>query len=109
MAGVGVGSVRGVGVGAGVGLGFGVGFGVVTGEGLGGGGAVIVTLPPSIVSVKRRVSAASKLIVWVPTESVVDQVWRTPCFQLVPLPVIRCAVPSTITFTWSAAEPSRLR
>jgi hypothetical protein len=72
-AGVGFGVAAGAGVGfgvaAGAGVGSGVGFGVGFGVGAGVGGAEIVTVPPAMASVKRRVSAASNEILWVPTDS----------------------------------------
>ena len=104
---------RGVAVGAAVGVGLDVGRGVAVGVGVGvgvGTGAVIVTVPPAISSLNRRVSAASNEIVWVPIGSRVDHVLRTPAFQFVlPLPVIAWATPSITTETWSGADPSRLR
>jgi hypothetical protein len=48
-----------------------VGFGVGVGVGV-GVGAVIVTVPPSIVSLNLSRLSAVKVIVWVPAGSVVD-------------------------------------
>jgi hypothetical protein len=76
----------------------------------GGGGTVIVTVPPSAVSLNLSRLAAAKDTVWVPTARVVDQRLSTPDFQFVPPSlVIAWATPSTITDTCSGAEPSRLR
>ena len=102
---------RGVEVGAAVAIGVAVGRGVAGGVGVGVGvGAVIVTDPPAIASLNRRVSAASNEIVCVPTGRLADHVFVTPAFQFVlPLPVIAWATPSMTTETWSGADPSRLR
>jgi hypothetical protein len=103
--GFGVGS--GAGGGVGLGVGFGVGFGVGVGDGDGLAGTVIVTDPPSTESVNLRVSAASNEMECLPAGSVEDQRRTTPDFHVVPVPDIRWATPSTRTFTWSGAEPSR--
>jgi hypothetical protein len=73
----------GVASGAGLGVGFGVGFGV------GGGGTVIVTVPPSTVSLNLSRLIATNEIVWVPAARFVDHLLWTPLFQLVaPSPFI---------------------
>ena len=110
--GSGVGVGRGVGAGVRSGVGWGVGFGVGLGVGLGvgGGGTVIVTVPPSSVSLNLSRLVAVNVIVCVPAGSVVDQWLMTPLFQLVlPLPAIAWEVPSITTETDAGADPSRLR
>ena len=67
------------------------------GRGVGvGGGDRDRDLPPSIVSLNCRVSAASKQMAWVPTGSVVDQCGDALLPVVLPSPVIPWT-PSTIT------------
>jgi hypothetical protein len=107
--GAGVGRAVGRGVATGFGVGLGVGFGVGFGVGAGVGGTVMVNEPPLRLSLNRSRLIASKMTPCVPAGSLPDQVKRTPPFQSVPLVVIACAVPATLTRTQSTGEPSRLR
>jgi hypothetical protein len=107
---VGAGVGFGVGLGVGFGVGFGVGVGAGVGFGVGVGGTLIVTEPAASVSSNRSRLIASNTIVCVPAGSLPDQVNVVRRFQSSPLLCsIACAVPSTLTRTQSAGDPSRFR